>query len=68
MVTGIRPVSNGAAADIEFTAPYRVSATIQGVAPILFHGWNNEAVEEKAKARKNSKSKKTDNLESYLYR
>ena len=68
MVTAIKPASNGAATEIEYQLPYRVSVAIQGVAPILFHGWNNEAVEEKAKARKNSKAKKTDNLESYVYR
>ena len=68
MVTEIIPTSNGAKDEIEYQAPYRVGITIQGVAPLLFHAWNNEAVEEKAKARKNSKAKKTDNLESYVYR
>jgi len=32
------------------------------------HAWNNEAVKEKANAKKNSTAKKTDNLESYVYR
>lgn len=68
MVTAILPASNGANEIIEFNAPYRVMVTITGTAPILFHGWNNEAVEEKSKARKNSKAKKSDNLESYVYR
>ena len=36
--------------------------------PILFHAWNNEAVAEKSKAAKGSKAKKTDDLESYVYR
>jgi archaeosine-15-forming tRNA-guanine transglycosylase len=35
---------------------------------LLFHRWNPEAVEEKAKAAKNSRSKKTDDIESYVYR
>ena len=68
MVTAIRPTSNGAEAEIGYTEPYVATITIRGVAPILFHAWNNEAVEQKAKAAKNSKSKKTDNLESYVYR
>ena len=35
---------------------------------MLFHRWNCEAVDEKAKAAKGSKIKKTDDLESYVYR
>lgn len=35
---------------------------------MLFHRWSCEAVEEKSKAAKGSKAKKTDNIESYLYR
>ena len=34
----------------------------------MFHRWSNEAVAEKASAAKNSKGKKTDNIESYVYR
>jgi hypothetical protein len=48
--------------------PYRISVTIEGVADMLFHAWNVEAVEAKAKAAKGSAEKKTDNLESYVYR
>ena len=60
--------SNGAAPDIEVTAPYIVDVTLEGTAAILFHAWNNEAVEEKAKSAKGSKAKKSDNVESYVYR
>jgi hypothetical protein len=35
---------------------------------MLFHRWNAEAVETKAKAAKNSVAKKTDNIESYVWR
>jgi hypothetical protein len=35
---------------------------------VPFHAWNNEAVAEKSAARKNSKAKKTDNVESFVYR
>lgn len=41
---------------------------ITGTADILFHRYNPEAVEEKSKAKKGSESKKTDNVESYVYR
>ena len=68
MVTELKPVSNGAREEILYQAPYVAHVKVEGTAPILFHGWNNEAVSEKAKAAKNSKAKKTDNLESYVYR
>jgi hypothetical protein len=41
---------------------------LEGVSPFLFHRWSNEAVEEKSKAKKGSAAKKTDNVESYVYR
>lgn len=67
-VTAIQPTSNGAKEIIEGGLPYRVEVTITGVAPYLFHAWNNEAVEAKGKASKGSKAKKSDDLESYVYR
>lgn len=60
--------TNGAKETIENGHPFRVEVTLQGVCPLLFHRWNCEAVQEKADAPKGSKSKKTDNLESYVYR
>src|SRR5678815_2926104 len=48
--------------------PYRISVTIEGVAPILFHAWNVESVEFKGRAAKGSKEKKSDDVESYVYR
>ena len=60
--------TNGAAAVIENGQPYTVEVEITGVSDLLFHRWNVEAVEAKAQAAKNSKSKKTDNVESYVYR
>ncbi len=61
-------VTNGGEEDIALTAPYTATVTIEGVAAILFHRWNNEAVAEKAAAAKGSKAKKSDNIESYVYR
>lgn len=60
--------SNGAKPGIEMMLPYRVSVTIEGVAPILFHAWNVESVESKSKAKKGSAEKKSDDVESYVYR
>lgn len=68
-VTAIGPeVTNGALETIEFSEPYTVRCRIEGVADILFHRWNCDAVEAKSKAAKGSKAKKSDNVESYVYR
>lgn len=48
--------------------PYTATVRIEGVADLLFHRWQSEAVEAKAGAAKGSKAKKTDDLESYVYR
>jgi len=61
-------VTNGGAETIETSIPYRVEVTIKGDADILFHRWNCEAVEAKSKAAKGSKAKKSDDIESYVYR
>lgn len=60
--------TNGAKNTIEMEVPYICEVSIQGAADLLFHRWNCEAVEEKAKAKKGSAAKKTDDLESYVYR
>lgn len=67
-VEQINNVTNDAAHDIAFGEPYVVNVSIVGTAPMLFHRWSCDAVEEKAKAAKGSKAKKTDNTESYVYR
>lgn len=67
--TAIGPdVTNGAAKTIEISAPYRVEIVVRGEADMLLHRWNCEAVEAKAKSAKGSAAKKTDDLESYVYR
>jgi hypothetical protein len=60
--------SNGGASVIDASQPYRVSFTLTGTSDLLMHRWNNEAVDEKAKAKKGSAAKKTDDIESYVYR
>lgn len=67
-VIGGESPSNGAAETISFSEPYTANIRIEGTADILFHRWNCEGVAEKAKAAKGSKSKKVDNIESYVYR
>jgi hypothetical protein len=66
-IGGISP-TNGAAAGIETQLPYRVLVEIEGVCPIMFHRWNCESVASKSAAKKGSAEKKTDDLESYVYR
>ena len=66
--TEISDVSNGGKSAIETAMPYTVECTVQGVADLLFHRWNCDAIEEKAKAAKGSKAKKSDDIETYVYR
>lgn len=61
-------VTNGGKPIIDLSQPYNVNVTIEGSADFLFHRWNNEAVAEKASAAKGSKAKKSDDLETYVYR
>jgi hypothetical protein len=67
-VAAVGPVTNGAANTIAEGEPYTATVRIKGTADILFHRWNCEAVAEKGKAAKGSKAKKTDDIESYVYR
>lgn len=60
--------TNGAEEAIQTGLPYQVEVTLQGSADMLFHRWNVEEVEAKSIAAKGSKIKKTDNIESYVYR
>ena len=48
--------------------PYAVEVTAVGISDLLMHRWDTEDVESKANAPKNSATKKTDNIEAYLYR
>lgn len=60
--------TNGAKQTLDLSLPYIAHVTIEGVADLLFHRWNVEEVDAKSKAAKGSKAKKTDNVESYVYR
>jgi hypothetical protein len=61
------PTNDGAEA-ISYGEPYIARVELEGVAPIIFHRWSDESVEEKSKAAKGSAAKKTDNIESYVWR
>lgn len=66
--TVLDPVSNDAEMTIAAGQPYMASIDVVGTSPFLFHRWSVDGVEAKAKAAKGSKEKKSDNLESYVYR
>src|SRR3990167_3091230 len=67
-VIAIESTNNDGKQIIEQGVPYTVRVEVLGTAPFLFHRWLNEAVEAKSKAAKNSRAKKEDDLESYVYR
>lgn len=60
--------TNGGEGAIQLSLPYTVTVAIEGAADFLFHRWNCEAVAEKQNAAKGSAAKKSDDLESYVYR
>jgi hypothetical protein len=66
--TALADVSNDAEPQIALTQPYVISVTIEGTAAILFHRWSVEAVAEKAAAAKGSAAKKSDDIDSYVWR
>jgi len=61
-------ITNGASNHIEHEIPYIAEVKIKGTSDMLFHAWNCEAVAEKSAAKKGSAVKKSDNMESYIYR
>lgn len=61
-------VSNDAERTIAIDQPYIAEIEVEGTAAFLFHRWSVDGVEAKGKAAKGSKAKKTDDVESYVYR
>src|SRR5215471_12157946 len=49
-------------------APYTARVAIEGTSRLLMHRWSVESIEAKAAAPKGSAAKKTDDVESYVYR
>jgi hypothetical protein len=68
MKTQLGNVSNDAESTVLTEAPYAVEVEFTGSAPILFHRWSVDGVAAKAAAKKGSKAKKEDDIESYVYR
>ncbi|MFN2592331.1 MAG: hypothetical protein ABR532_05800 [Candidatus Dormibacteria bacterium] len=60
--------SNDAAEIIAYGEPVVVRAILEGSSAFLFHRWSVESVAEKSAAAKNSWAKKTDDVESYVWR
>jgi hypothetical protein len=60
--------TNGAARGIQIQMPYRVQVELTGTSPLLFHRYNCESVASKSNAKKGSMEKKTDDVESYVWR
>jgi hypothetical protein len=61
-------VSNSGESAILMEAPYRATIEVTGDSAILFHRWQSDAVAAKASAAKGSAAKKSDDVESYLWR
>jgi hypothetical protein len=63
-ITELEPVGEAEGPSL----PYQVVTIIEGNSSLLFHRWSVEAVEAKQRAAKGSTAKKTDDIESYLWR
>lgn len=61
-------VGNDAQESVEMEIPFTVEVSLKGTTPFLFHRWSNEAVAAQQAAKKNSIVKKSDNVESYVFR
>ena len=61
-------VSDSGNGVVQLDEPYRVAVEITGDSALLFHRWQSDAVEAKATAAKGSAAKKTDDVESYVWR
>ena len=60
--------TNEAEALIAISEPYTARVTLQGTSDLLFHRWSVEGVDEKARSAKGSKARKTDDIETYVWR
>lgn len=67
-LSALNEVGNGGQEAISTQEPYSVEFEIVGTRPLLFHRWDCDSVEAKSKASKNSHAKKSDDVESYVYR
>lgn len=68
VIEAITQVTNDGQLAIEQDQPYVARVRVQGSSALIFHRWSCDDVEAKSKAKKGSAQKKTDNVESYVYR
>lgn len=61
-------VSDAGNETIKMDEPFRVLVQITGDAALLFHRWQSDSVEAKRVAAKGSAAKRTDDVESYVWR
>ncbi len=66
--TALSNTTNDALGTIGLTSPYIVEVDIEGTADILFHRWSDDAIAAKTSAAKGSAAKKTDDIDSYVWR
>lgn len=66
--TSIGPVTTSADFVVALSQPYVVTVDIEGTSALLFHRWQCESVAAKASAAKGSAAKKTDDIDSYVWR
>lgn len=67
-IEAITQVTNDGQLAVEQDQPYVARVRVQGSSALIFHRWSCDDVEAKSKAKKGSAQKKTDNVESYVYR
>jgi len=61
-------IINGIDNPVTFAPPYSAHIEIEGNCPLIFHKYNVEEVASKKAAKKGSKEKNSDNVESFIYR
>jgi hypothetical protein len=61
-------VTNGGEQAISTEKNYILSIEVVGTSDLLFHRWDCDSVKSKAEAKKGSEAKKSDDINSYVYR
>lgn len=61
-------VSDSGNATLVLDQPYTATIAVTGDSALLFHRWQSDAVETKRVAAKGSTAKRTDDVESYVWR
>lgn len=67
-IPSVAAKTNGNGSVVALDASYAVEVVLVGTAPILFHRWDDASVERKSRAAKGSQAKKSDDVETYVYR